>query len=143
MIVFDLRCGAGHVFEAWFASSATYEAQREAGDVRCPLCGVTEVAKAVMAPAIPSKGNRRAAMPSPAAVKAALALLATQQAAALEKSEWVGGSFANRARAMHLGEEPDAAIHGQATAAEAKALVEDGVPIAPLPLPIVPPKTVN
>ena len=142
MIVFDLRCTGGHVFEAWFASSSAYEDQRSTSRIACPMCGITQVDKALMAPAIPAKGNRRAP-PSPAAMKQALASLAGQQAAALAKSEWVGGNFATRARAMHLGEEPDAAIHGQATIAEAKALADDGVPIAPLPLPVVPPKSVN
>ena len=142
MIVFDLRCTGGHVFEAWFASSVAYEDQRAAAQLACPMCGSSEVGKALMAPAVPTKGNR-GPTPSPAAMKAALATLAHQQAAALAKSEWVGGDFASRARSMHLGEEPDAAIHGQATVAEAKALVDDGVPIAPLPLPVVPPKSVN
>jgi hypothetical protein len=142
VIVFDLRCTGGHVFEAWFASSVAYEDQRAAAQLACPMCGSSEVGKALMAPAVPTKGNR-GPTPSPAAMKAALATLAHQQATALAKSQWVGGDFASRARSMHLGEEPDAAIHGQATIAEAKALVEDGVPIAPLPLPVVPPKSVN
>jgi hypothetical protein len=143
VIVFDLRCAGGHVFEAWFGSSSAYEQQRSAGQLSCPLCGANEVEKAVMAPSIPAKGNRRADPPSPLAVKAALKMLADRQAKALASSEWVGSSFATRARAMHDGTEPDAPIHGQATVAEAKALVEDGVPIAALPLPVVPPEVAN
>ena len=143
MIVFDLRCDNGHVFEAWFGSSDAYADQRAAGHVACPLCGTTEVDKALMAPSIPTKGNRRPDAPTPAAVKAVLAKLASDQAKALQSSEWVGGTFAKRARVMHHGDEPDAPIHGQATVAEAKALVEEGVPIAPLPLPVVPPETAN
>lgn len=143
MIVFDLKCDKGHVFEAWFGSSDAYAEQRAAGHVACPLCGATEVEKALMAPSIAAKGNRRPDLPSPAAVKAALASLASEQAKALAKSNWVGGNFAKRARAMHHGEEPDAPIHGQATVAEAKALVDEGVPIAPLPLPVVPPEVAN
>ena len=96
MIVFDLRCGAGHVFEAWFGSSATYEAQRLEEAIACPLCGDTRVAKAAMAPAVPAKGNR-ASEPPPAAVKAALQQLAQLQAKALEGSQWVGATFATRA----------------------------------------------
>ena len=143
MIVYDLRCGAGHVFEAWFGSGAAYDEQRAAGQVACPMCGDGSVEKAVTAPAIPAKGNRREREPSPAAVKQALKALAERQAKALERSEWVGPAFASRARAMHSGEEPDAPIHGQATAAEAKALIDDGVPVAPLPLPLVPPDKAN
>ena len=143
MIVFDLRCGSGHVFEAWFGSSDAYREQRAAGQVACPLCGATDIDKALMAPSIPTKGNRRPDVPTPQAVKAVLSKLASDQAKALESSHWVGGNFAKRARAMHHGDEPDAPIHGQATVAEAKALVEEGVPIAPLPLPVVPPETAN
>ena len=142
MIVFDLRCGGGHVFEAWFASSDAYETQRAAGHIACPLCADGAIEKAVMAPSIPTKGNRRDD-PAPHAIKAALAALAQQQANVLAGSQWVGGAFARRARAMHAGEEADAPIHGQASLADAKALAEEGVPIAPLPLPVVPPDAAN
>ena len=72
-----------------------------------------------------------------------MAELAKLQAHALEKSEWVGASFANRARAMHEGEEEHALIHGQATAEEARELIEDGVTVSPLPFPVVPPEARN
>ncbi len=153
MIVFDLKCAAGHVFEAWFGSSAAWEEQRASGLVACPMCGSAEVAKAVMAPNVGAKGNQ-AVVPSgplsagdapiPAeAVKAAMAVLADMQAKALEGSKWVGTAFADKARAMHLGEAPHAPIHGQASVAEAQALLEEGVPVAPLPLPVVPPEACN
>ena len=156
MIVFDLKCAHDHVFEAWFGSSAAFEDQRARSFVACPICGDTAVAKAVMAPNIAAKGNSRPTpMPSPRrdaappgpitpeTVKAALHALAAAQAKALETSQWVGRSFADRARAMHAGEEDHAPIHGQSTLAEAQALVEDGVPIAPLLVPIVPPEALN
>ncbi|UAK26356.1 DUF1178 family protein [Sphingomonas nostoxanthinifaciens] len=144
MIVFDLACTQEHVFEAWFGSTADYDKQRERGLVSCPICGDADVRKAAMAPAVPAKSNARPVpmakgAPAPAEMKAMLAALARAQAKALEGSEHVGGRFAEEARAMHDGETPERAIHGQATLAEAKALVEDGVPVAPLPLPIVPP----
>lgn len=96
-----------------------------------------------MAPAVPAKGNRRADAPSPAAVKAFIAKIAVDQAKALENSTWVGSAFPDRARAMHAGEESEAVIHGQATIAEAKALADEGVPVAALPLPVVPPAEKN
>jgi hypothetical protein len=142
VIVFDLKCGHAHVFEAWFGSSAAYEEQRASGMIACPLCGDTGVEKAVMAPNVGAKGNAAAA-PPPEMMKAAMAALADAQAKALEGSEWVGMKFADRARAMHLGEETHAPIHGQATPEQAKALAEDGVPVAPLPLPVVPPEARN
>jgi len=150
VIVFDLKCGSGHVFEAWFGSSAAYAEQQAGGLVECPLCGSREVAKAVMAPNLATKGNiQPAAAPAPAdapppeLVKAAMAELAQVQAKMLEKSEWVGVAFTDRARAMHHGDETPAPIHGQATPAQAKELIDDGVAVAPLPFPVVPPGARN
>jgi len=151
MIVFDLACGQGHVFEAWFGSTADYEGQRTRGLVQCPVCGAAEVDKAAMAPNVGLKGNQgisapvpmQSGVPAPADMKAMLAALAKAQARALEGSEHVGTRFAAEARAMHDGDTPERPIHGQATREEAKALVEDGVPVAPLPLPIVPPGTLQ
>jgi len=151
MIVFDLKCGGGHVFEAWFGSSAAWEEQRAAGLVACPICGDGEIAKAVMAPNVGAKGNR-AAGPAPApsgdappaeVVKAAMEMIASAQAKMLETSQWVGTAFADKARAMHLGDEPTAQIHGQATAEQAQELAEEGVPVAPLLVPVVPPERRN
>jgi hypothetical protein len=142
MIVFDLRCDGGHVFEAWFGSSDAYARQREGGLLSCPVCGSQAVDKAVMAPAVAAKGNRTT-VPDAAGMKQAIGALAAAQAKLLASSQWVGSGFAAQARAMHDGEEPHRTIHGQATLAEAKALVEDGVPVAPLPLPVVPPDRVN
>ena len=161
MIVFDLKCGQGHVFEAWFGSSAAYEDQKARGMLACPMCGDGDVGKALMAPNVGTKGNRKGdgvpsqpipvkaeasppvEAPSPEVVKAALAALAQMQAKALENSQWVGKSFATRARAMHDGEEDHAPIHGQATPEEAREMIEDGLPIAPLPFPVVPPEARN
>ncbi|WP_413740754.1 DUF1178 family protein [Sphingomonas sp. Sphisp66] len=153
MIVFDLKCGQGHVFEAWFGSSAAWEGQRAAGLVACPMCGSAEVEKAVMAPNVGAKGNQAPTVAAlaasgeapvpPEGIKPAIAALAAAQARALEGSQWVGTGFAEKARAMHLGEAPAAPIHGQTSAAEAKALIEEGVPVAPLPLPVVPPEACN
>lgn len=155
MIVFDLRCAQGHVFEAWFGSSTDYEAQKARSLVVCPICGDSGVEKAVMAPNVSAKGNSRAeaalpmampsgdAPPSPEQVKQVLGMLAKAQAKALEKSEWVGSGFADKARAMHLGEADHKPIHGQVSAGEAKALADEGVPVAPLPFPVVPPEAQN
>jgi len=147
MIVFDLRCASGHVFEAWFGSSDAFEDQRGRGLLSCPICGASDIGKAVMAPNIATRGNVQAPAsvetPSPAVMKAAMQALAEAQRKALEKSEWVGSAFADRARAMHVGDADPAPIHGQATVGQAKELADEGVPIAPLPFPIVPPDAVN
>jgi hypothetical protein len=106
------------------------------------MCDSGDVTKALMAPAIAAKGNRKPDAPTPGAIKAVMQRLASQQAEALKTSEWVGTAFAERARAMHLGEEKQTTIHGQASVADAKALVDEGIPIAPL-LPTASPKTLN
>lgn len=155
MIVFDLDCAHGHRFEGWFGSSTDFEDQHTRGLLACPTCGSPEVTKAPMAPAVPAKGNTRPETapaevprqvtnaPMPPQVQQALAALAKAQAEALKKSTWVGGKFAEESRAMHYGERDEAPIHGQATLDEAKALIEEGVPVAPLPFPIAPPDKLN
>ena len=150
MIVFDLQCATGHVFEAWFGSSGDFETQQTRGLIACPLCGASEIAKAVMAPAVGAKGNSRlptvpmrGGSPPPAEIKAMLAKLAEAQATVLANSEYVGNAFAATARAIHEGDAPGRAVHGQASMAEARSLIEDGVPVAPLPLPIPPPGVVH
>ena len=155
MIVYDLACTHGHRFEGWFGSSADYEDQRARGLLACPNCGVSDVSKAPMAPAVPAKGNTRTDVPARAAaqpmantpmppeVQQALAALAKAQAEALKNSTWVGDKFAEETRKMHYGERDEAPIHGQASLAEAKALIEEGVPVAPLPFPVAPPDKLN
>jgi hypothetical protein len=154
MIVFDLSCTHGHRFEGWFGSSADYEDQRARGLLSCPHCGAGEVSKAPMAPAVPAKGNSKpevlpaesrpmANTPMPPEVQKALIQLARAQAEALKNSTWVGEKFAEETRKMHYGERDEAPIHGQASLAEAKALIEEGVPVAALPFPVAPPDKLN
>jgi hypothetical protein len=81
--------------------------------------------------------------PMPPEVQQAFAALAAAQAKALANSTWVGDKFAEETRKMHYGERDEALIHGQATLAEAKALLEEGVPVAPLPFPVAPPDKLN
>ncbi len=147
MIIFDLRCAfGGHVFEAWFGSSADYEDQRERGLVACPICGSADVAKAPMAPAVPVKANAQPAphfSAPPEQVKAMLAAAAAVQKQLLAGSESVGDRFAAEARAIHLGEAEARSIYGRATPVEARSLVQEGVPIAPLPFPVPEPGEEN
>jgi hypothetical protein len=154
MIVYDLACTEGHRFEGWFGSSGDFEDQRARGLLACPSCGSSEVTKAPMAPAVPAKGNQRqevlspesrpmANTPMPPEMQQALAALAKAQAEALKHSTWVGDKFAEETRKMHYGERDEAPIHGQASLAEAKALIEEGVPVAPLPFPVAPPEKLN
>ena len=155
MIVFDLECRAGgHRFEGWFGSSDDFADQQDRGLLSCPQCGSVDVVKAVMAPAVGKKGNQGvAAAPStgkavsnatlPPEVVKAMTKLAEMQAEALKTSRWVGGNFAEDARAMHYGERKTEVIHGQATLEEAKGLLDEGIGVAPLPFPVVPPDKAN
>jgi hypothetical protein len=133
MIVFDLQCrDSGETFEAWFRSNADYEQQRDADLVQCPFCQSANVGKAPMAPSVPRKGSNNP-----------LARLAAMQAEMLKDSRWVGDQFADTARAIHSGEREPEQVHGSATLDQAKSLVDDGVPVAPLPLPVRPPEQLN
>jgi len=133
MIVFDLQCAAGcGAFEAWFRSSADYDEQRSGGLVQCPVCQSAEIDKAPMAPRVPRKGSSNP-----------LARLAAMQAEMLKGSRWVGDEFSETARAMHSGEIGPEQVHGNATLEQARSLAEDGIPVAPLPLPVTPPNEVN
>lgn len=157
MIVFDLFCIDGHRFEGWFGSSVDFDDQCANGMLACPFCHSDQIAKAPMAPAVPAKGNSKpdrlpAALeqqhnltnsPLPPQVQQALASLAKAQAEALKNSTWVGNKFADETRKMHYGERDEAPIHGQASLAEAKALIDEGVPVAPLPFPVAPPEKLN
>lgn len=134
MIRYDLRCDSGHRFEAWFRDSAAYDAQRAAGSVACAVCGTVNVEKAMMAPGIASRG----AEPSQPALSAPHGTDLAAKLAALrdhvqKSADYVGPRFAAEARRIHAEEGDSRAIWGEATASEARALIEDGVPVAPLP----------
>lgn len=153
MIVFDLKCDGGHVFEVWFASSSAYEEQRAAKLVICPACASTEIGKAVMAPNIGAKQNQKAERPTLPVMqasesgdekaKALMQELAAVQTKLLERSAWVGKDFERQARAMDAGEEAVSSIHGEVSTEQARGLLEDGIPVMPLPFPVVPPDKRN
>jgi len=133
MIVFDLQCReGGETFEAWFRSNADYEEQRAAGLVQCPICQSSNVGKAPMAPRVPKKTS-----------DGPLAKIAALQAELLKNSRWVGDEFTDTARAMHSGELEREQVHGNATLEQAKSLADEGISVAPLPLPVTPPSQVN
>lgn len=135
MIRFALRCDNDHRFDSWFGSGADYERLRASGLVSCAVCGSAQVEKDLMAPRI---GTRSAGEPTEPARLSAPASPAEQALAALRarveaQSENVGRAFAAEARRIHEGEAPARPIIGEARPAEARALVEDGIPVMPLP----------
>lgn len=153
MIRYALRCADGHVFESWFASAETYDRLAKAGGLSCAMCGSEDVAKTLMAPsvAVSEKGGKAkpagdaaVAPAAPAAPEHSAPMLSAPNSpleAALKSlrakveanAENVGKAFPRMAREMHAGEAEDRPIYGEATRDEARELIDDGVPVAPLP----------
>ena len=129
MIRYNLKCAEAHEFEAWFRSSAAYDEQRAAGHVLCAVCGSAEVEKAVMAPSVASSAEPNLSKPASPA-EAALREMRRH----IEKtSDYVGRDFAAEARRIHDGEADKRSIWGEASLGDAKALKDDGIPVAPIP----------
>ena len=139
MIRYTLTCPEDHGFDSWFQSAQAYDALRATGLVTCPECGATNIAKALMAPAVrPARGTtaqdaepRPSLRAEPADSKAAALAELRRQVEA--NSEYVGVNFVAEARAIHDGDAPERSIYGEARPAEAMQLLQDGVPVAPLP----------
>lgn len=129
MIQFALRCEDDHRFESWFKSAEAFDKLHAAGMVSCIVCGSTRVEKALMAPKVRDSRSRVTSQP-PEVVEQALAALKKQVE---QNSEYVGMNFAREARDIHEGIAPGRSIYGEAKPEEARKLIEDGVPVAPLP----------
>lgn len=152
MMHYALRCAAGHTFDGWFASSDAFERQRKADLLACPHCGSAEVERALMAPAIggtargepaeeraeaPPTGNEGGESRPVALVdepsQKLRALLRAMHTMVKESGVDVGRNFPEEARRIHYGETEQRGIYGQANLEEARALVEEGIDILPLP----------
>ncbi len=139
MIRYALACDHGHEFEGWFSASSDFDDQKARGLLECPVCGVQDVRKQIMAPAV--AGTKRNTPDLPSQARAVMMETLSKVRRHVEENfDDVGDAFAKEARAIHEGRSEDRGIYGQATPAEVKALVEDGVPVAPLP-PEPPKKT--
>jgi len=138
MIKYALGCAEGHEFESWFPDSEAYEKQRKRGLVACPECGSTAVDKAIMAPAVVG-GERSGQQASPEPPLLDAKRRQTRQIVAQLRREIeantddVGLKFPEVARAIHAGDEPERAIRGRASLEEARALIEEGVAVMPVP----------
>jgi hypothetical protein len=128
MILFDLKCHVGHVFEAWFRDGATYEKQRLTGDVSCPICGETKISKAPMAPHIaktPADSISDETQVGRELVKELERLCRHIE----DTAEYVGDKFPDEARRINSGEAETRDIFGEATESEARALAKEGVEV--------------
>jgi hypothetical protein len=150
MIHYQLRCSAEHGFDGWFRDSAAFDDQAKRGLLSCPSCGATDVARALMAPAVgrgraapaqtapePAPDNTPVTVPQPTVggalpdqVRAALQRLRSEVE---KRCENVGDRFAEEARLIHAGDSPARGIYGEATPEQAESLAEDGINIAQIP----------
>ena len=142
MIVIDVKCRKGHVFEGWFKDNASFDEQIEAGALACPECGDTDTSRALMAPNL--NGMRKgkdddapnAAMsPQDHTIREYVEALYKLKKHVEENSDDVGEKFPEEARKIHYGEEEPRSIHGEATPEEAEELFEEGVDFQRIPWP--------
>lgn len=136
MIQFSLKCEQDHRFDSWFKSAEAFDKLRGAGMVACVVCGSTLVEKAIMAPHV--QASRTKAVPTDDKPLSRPLSPAEQALAQLKKqiednSEYVGMNFAREARDIHDGAAPERSIHGEAKPEDARKLIEDGIPVTPLP----------
>jgi hypothetical protein len=134
MIRYALLCEQEHDFEGWFGASADFDDQQARGLVECPVCGSKAVRKAIMAPAV--AGTKRTARDVQAQAQNRTMMMEAMgriRRHVEENFDDVGDAFASEARAIHEGRSEDRGIYGQASPAEVRDLLEDGVPVAPLP----------
>lgn len=135
MIRYALICDHDHAFEGWFGSSKDFDDQQARGLLDCPMCASKDVRKQVMAPAVSgTKRTVRETAAQPAQSQAMMMEMLGQLRRHVEENfDDVGDAFAKEARAIHEGRSEARGIYGQATPKEARELIEDGVPVAPLP----------
>ena len=140
MIRYALACDQDHDFEGWFARSSDFDAQAAGGLVECPICGSRAVKKQIMAPAVAGTRKRGSAQAGVGAATAPdgrhqmmMEAMAQVRRHVEDNFDYVGDTFAREARAIHEGKSENRGIYGEATPTEVKGLVDDGVPVAPLP----------
>jgi hypothetical protein len=143
MIKYALACDQAHDFESWFPSSEAYDEQRRRGFVTCPVCNSASVQKQIMAPQIARTDRAPTPVPAPAPQPMALlsekerelrAMLRAVREHVTKNADDVGERFPEEARKMHYGEVEHRSIYGEASPAEARALIEEGIEVHPLPL---------
>ena len=133
MIRYALACEHGHEFEGWFGSSGDYDDQLARGLLECPVCATRAVRKQIMAPAVSGTKKRGEPITDAPARAMMMEAMGRVRAHVEQNFDYMGDRFADEARAIHEGRSEERGIYGEATPKEVRALVEDGVPVAPLP----------
>lgn len=135
MIRFSLHCEHSHEFEGWFRNNDDFDTQKKRGFVECPVCGSSNVEKALMAPAVStSRKQEKVALAMGEQQRRAMAELKALSQKMRDNADYVGDKFAEEARKIHFGETEARGIYGEATVQEARSLVEDGVDFLPIPV---------
>ncbi len=130
MIRYDLVCAEGHLFDAWFSDSASFDEQVAAGLVACPVCGCSRVEKQLMAPSVTAAKSGKAGLAAETAKLRAMVRALHEHVR--REAEYVGRRFPEEARKR--AEEDDAKpIWGEASGEEVRALREEGIEVLPLP----------
>lgn len=129
MIRYDLKCSDGHEFDSWFGSSSDFDKLTKSGMISCAVCGSENVQKAIMAPRVSVVEDRPLSAPASTAEQAVKELRKKIE----DNADNVGKDFATEARKIHDGDAPERAIYGEAKIEDAKSLIDDGIPVAPLP----------
>jgi hypothetical protein len=133
MIKYALLCEFEHPFEGWFSTSADFDDQRARGLLECPVCTSKAVRKAIMAPSVQGTKAQASPEPTPEMRQMMMQAMGEMRRHVEENFDYVGDSFAKEARAIHEGKSEERGIYGEASPMEVRALVEDGVKVAPLP----------
>ena len=143
MILYQLRCGKDHEFEAWFKDGQTCDRQLARKTVECPSCGSRKVTKALMAPRIGADKAQRETLPAKPAASGSqpMSVMATAMRQHLQEvrakveanCDYVGDKFPEEARKIHYGETEARGIYGEATEEQHQELVEEGVEVARIP----------
>ncbi len=142
-------------------SAEALEAQQARGLVTCPYCDSAQVQRALSLPNVAGGKSRdkgrdkgrdqrrhqdrdhaptqdslpvaSAGGPSRADLERAYKFLAHVRAKVEATHEDVGPRFTHEVRAMHYGEAEERGIYGEASPAQVRDLMEEGIEIAPLP----------
>jgi len=131
MILFELRCGKDHRFDAWFRDNAAFDQQSTDGLIACPTCGDTGIAKAPMAPRLNKATGQ--ALDAPDVARAVRQALGELRKSVEAHCDYVGEKFPEEARKIHYGETESRPIYGEASQDEAKELAEEGVAFQAIP----------
>lgn len=153
MMHYQLRCAAQHEFDGWFKDSGAFDRQAKRGLIECPVCGDSQVERAMMAPrltgraSIPQVKPETQAMPaetpatvavtapaSDARMPAQLRVMLQRLRAEVEKNcDYVGPAFADEARRIHRGDVEKRSIYGETTPEQAESLADEGIEVGAIP----------